>query len=138
MHRGIHDRVVEQEQVLVGSTAAHVNLGTEIGTRDYTRERLDALDDIGLGKARHALDGLRGNHRFARLALGALAQLHHDLLEFGYLFVVAGGEESVDIDVFFGSSLVPAGIESRGISLRDGGGTRTVILERRSRPGALR
>ena len=31
-----------------------------------------------------------------------LAQLHHDLLEFGYLFVVAGGEERIDIDVLFG------------------------------------
>ena len=103
MHRRIDDRVVEQEQVLVGGAAAHVNLGTEIGTRDYARERLDTLDDVGFGKARHALDGLRGNHGFARLALGATAQLHHDFLEFGHAGIVARRKECVDIDILFGT-----------------------------------
>ena len=100
MHRGIHDRVVEQEEVLVGGATAHVNLGTEIGTGDHARERLHALDHVGFGETGHALDGLCGNDGFAGLALGALAQLHHDFLELGDLVVVAAGKKRVDIDVF--------------------------------------
>ena len=100
MHRRIDDRVIEQKQVLVGGTATHVNLGTEIGTRDNARERLDALDDVCFGKARHALDRFRGDDGFARLALGAATQLHHDFLEFGHFRVrAAGGEERIDVDV---------------------------------------
>ena len=100
MHRRIDDRVIEQKQVLVGGTTTHVNFGTEIGTRDNAWERLDALDDVCFGKARHALDGFCRNNGFAGLALGAATQLHHDFLEFGYLRVRAtGGEERIDVDV---------------------------------------
>ena len=102
MHRGINDRIVEQEEVLVGGSATHINLGTEIGTCHDTRERLDALDDIGFGKARHALDRLCGNNRFTGFTLGAAAQLHHDFLELGDFRIVACREEGIDVR-FFGS-----------------------------------
>ena len=103
MHRRIDHRVVEQEKVLVGGATAHVNLGTEIRTRDHAREGLDTLNHIRFGKARHTLDGLRGNHGFAGLALRATAQLHHHFLEFGHAGIVTCGEEGIDIDILFGT-----------------------------------
>ena len=103
MQRRIDHRIVEQEKVLVGGTAAHINLGTEIGTCDYTRKRLDTLDDIRFGKPRHTLDGLRGNHGFAGFALRTATQLYHHFLEFGHAGIVTFCEERSDIDILFGT-----------------------------------
>ena len=100
MHRRIDDRIIEQEQILVGSATAHINLGTEIRTGNNARECLDALDDIGFGKSRHALDGLCRNDRFTRLAFGAAAQLHHDFFEFGHFGIcVARSKKLFYIDI---------------------------------------